>query len=265
MGYLRAISTLGCPDLGLADLATLLRAHGLDGVELRVLGGELDLPAWFAAQCGDPHALLVQVRRLQLNIVALNTSFKLVRPTEADRAALLAFVPWAEALGVRWLRVFDGQARDEADFLAAAIETLGWWHGRRRAHGWACDLMVETHDSLFSGERIARFAQAAGGAAILWDTHHTWRKGGEDPLKTWHRIRPHVVHMHVKDSINRPGPKHPFTYVLPGDGEFPAGPLLDVLRREYEGYVSLEWERKWHPELPPVEDALRAAERRSWW
>ncbi|MGG2474197.1 sugar phosphate isomerase/epimerase family protein, partial [Rhizobium sp. BR5] len=27
--------------------------------------------------------------------------------------------------------------------------------------------------------------------------------------------------------------------------------------------LSLEWERHWHPELPPLEDALMAA--RNWW
>jgi beta-glucosidase len=26
----------------------------------------------------------------------------------------------------------------------------------------------------------------------------------------------------------------------------------------YEGAFSLEWEKKWHPELPPIQDALEA-------
>ena len=29
-----------------------------------------------------------------------------------------------------------------------------------------------------------------------------------------------------------------------------------MLEDGYDGFFSLEWEKKWHPELPPVEDAL---------
>ena len=41
--------------------------------------------------------------------------------------------------------------------------------------------------------------------------------------------------------------------------------LREVLRAEYDGWVSLEWEKLWHPYLPPLDDALAAAARRDWW
>jgi len=35
--------------------------------------------------------------------------------------------------------------------------------------------------------------------------------------------------------------------------------MADYLDKQgYEGYFSLEWEKKWHPELPVIEDALDA-------
>ncbi len=93
--------------------------------------------------------------------------------------------------------------------------------------------------------------------SILWDAHHTWRKGGEDPLETWAAIQPLVKHVHFKDSIGKPSARHPFTYTDLGQGEFALGPLLDQLRADgFRGPVSLEWERKWHPYLAPLEDAL---------
>ncbi|MCU0794167.1 MAG: sugar phosphate isomerase/epimerase, partial [Opitutaceae bacterium] len=100
----------------------------------------------------------------------------------------------------------------------------------------------------------------------LWDTHHTWKKGGEDPVATWRAVRHRTVHLHVKDSVSVPSSRHPFTYVTPGEGEFPMGPLIAELRAyPHTPPLSLEWERLWHPYLPPLDTALEAASARAWW
>jgi sugar phosphate isomerase/epimerase len=266
MSYLRAISTLGCFEFTLPQIAGLAREYSLDAVELRGVAGELDLPAHFAAAYGTPHNLVTEVRRLGLRIVSLDTSFRLADGSESDRASLLAYVPWADALGVRWLRVFDGGSPQDPMTQSRALETLTWWRRERRAHGWSCDLLMETHDALFTADAINRFTDAAGGIAILWDSHHTWKRGNEDPVTTWRAIRSHVVHIHVKDSVSQPSGKHSYTYMLPGEGEFPAVALFAALRvDDYRGVVSLEWERLWHPELAPVADALTSAAKRNWW
>jgi len=265
VSYQRTFTTLGCPERDLAVVAALVQAHGLDGAELRFLEGTADLPALFARKYSAPAALAAEAARLGLKVVALDTSFKLSDETDEAREALKAFVQWGEALGVRWLRVFDGGKPGDDTARGAMLRSMEWWRKLRAGEGWRSDLMVETHDSLFTAAAIGQFVNAAGGASILWDTHHTWKKGGEDPLVTWAAIKPHVVHVHVKDSVSRPSARHPFTYVRPGEGEFPAAGLLPVLRREFAGFVSLEWERKWHPYLPPLEEALAAAARRNWW
>jgi sugar phosphate isomerase/epimerase len=100
----------------------------------------------------------------------------------------------------------------------------------------------------------------------LWDAHNTWRQTGIDPLDLWPHIAEHVVHIHVKDSVSRASGAFPYAYVLPGDGEFPMRRLTDALKRYgYTNAVSLEWERQWHPDLPPLELALQAAANRGWW
>ena len=126
--------------------------------------------------------------------------------------------------------------------------------------------MVETHDSLVNEAANRRFAVAGPGCAVLWDSHHTWLRGGEDPLVTWSAIRDLVVHVHVKDSIDMPSAKHSWTYVLPGAGHFPIAPLLAALGADaFAGPVSLEWERWWHPYLPTLEVALTEATQNRWW
>ncbi len=263
MSFRRACSSLGCPELSLEETLALAARHGLDAVELRTLEGTTDLPALFARRYGTPEKLAALVAAQPVRIVALDTSLRLADHQPGDWAAFLTFVPWAEALGVRWLRVFDGGTPGGPP--QPMLTTWESWRAHRAQAGWKADVMIETHDSLFTGAAIADFVARAPGAAILWDSHHTWKKGGEDPLATWARVRPHVVHVHVKDSVSRPSARHPFTYVLPGDGEFPMAPLRARLAAEFTATVSLEWERQWHPYLPPLDDALRVAAERKWW
>lgn len=268
MLWTRCFSSLGCPELSLDEALALGAKHGVPAIELRALGGTLDLAAYFAGEFGSPAGLAARLRDSlspPVRIVALDASLRLVGGTQMEREQLLALVPWADALGVRWLRVFDGGKRADAAELAEAGETLQWWRAQRGQHGWQSDVMVETHDSLFTAAAIERFVAEQPGTAILWDAHHTWRKGGEDPVETWRAIRRHVVHVQVKDSIGVASARHPFTYVLPGDGGFPIAPLLAALRDDrYEGVISLEWEKLWHPYLPTLDEALATAGR-GWW
>lgn len=270
MPYLRAFSSLGCPAASLDEACALAAHHGLDAVELRALGGTVELPAWLAAQHGSPENLAEDLAAGRhgspgVAIAAFGSSFRLIGPGPGAREALLDFVPWAEALGVRWIRVFDGGKSADPAELTEAAENLRWWLDTRAARGWSVNVMVETHDCLFTADAILRALDRLPGLAVLWDTHHTWKRGGEDPLVTWRRIAPHVVHVHVKDSVSLPSARHPYSYVLPGLGEFPAAPLFAALREGFGGVVSLEWERLWHPTLPPLEDALVSARTRNWW
>lgn len=264
MSYRRAFSTLGCPAATLDEALALAAAHGLAAVELRTLEGTTDVPALFAQRFGPPAALATHVARQSVEIVSLDTSLRLADPKPGDFEAFLQFVPWAEALGVRWLRAFDGGSPGGAS-LDAMLATWQRWRELRRDRGWKCDVMIETHDALFTANALGDFLARAPDAAILWDSHHTWKKGGEDPVATWQAIKSRVVHVHVKDSVSRPSERHPFTYVRPGDGEFPMAPLREVLAREFDGTVSLEWEKQWHPYLAPLDDALRVAAERKWW
>lgn len=240
--------------------------HQLDAVELRAVAGTVELPRYFAEHFGTPAALARAVSALPLRVSALNTSWRLLDGGSAERAAFIEFVPWAEALGARYLRVFDGGNKLETSDVARAVEAVSWWRGQRARHNWKTDIMVETHDTLITAAAIVPFIAAVPHVAILWDAHHTWRKGGEDPLKTWRAVGSHVVHVHIKDSVPIPRARHPFTYVLPGDGDFPAALLLAELRTDgFGGCVSLEWEKMWHPYLPSLDEALTVAAIRQWW
>jgi sugar phosphate isomerase/epimerase len=257
-------STLGCAEFDWPRVAALAARHGMPQVELRALADRMDLPAYLREQYGTPERFAAVVEQAGLSVPVLDTSLNLFGADAAARAALLEFGPWADALGARWLRVFDGGRLAEdapASAFAPMLETVAWWRAERERHGWKADLAVETHDCLFTGTAIRRFqALLPRPVGILWDAWHTWFRGGERPADTWRAIGREVVHLHIKDGVRRTGEQPAFRYVFLGKGEYPFNELAEALRSGgYSGAVSLEWERKWHPTLEPLEEVLAAA------
>src|SRR5205814_8573961 len=81
----------------------------------------------------------------------------------------------------------------------------------------------------------------------------------------WLQLSQSIRHIHVKGSIGEPSARHPYTYVLPGDGDMPLGQIVDLLtEHQFTGAISLEWERLWHPYLPPLRAALTRLEAQPW-
>lgn len=264
----RAFSSLGCHELDLDDVLTLARRHGIDEVELRALGGTIDLAEYFSRRFKTPQALASHVAISGIRVVALDASCCLISDDDKEgRSELLALAPWADALGAGRIRVFDGGSTLDQGELDRAVANLEWWIQERAAHGWACDLMIETHDTLVTTPAILRFLNAApNGTALLWDAFHTWVKGKELPVDTWDAIGEVTAHIHVKDGIIGSGAERTARHTLPRQGHFPMKALLDKLRStEYAGPLSLEWGRKWHRYLPLLDEALETAEATRWW
>lgn len=265
---LHTFTTLGCPELDLDGAIALAARHGMHTLELRTLNESTDLPACFHTHYGTPVGFAAHLRDKNFKICVLDTSFKLIGHNDVDRAQLIQFVQWAEAADIPWLRVFDGGRTADAGEIAEAAATLKWWREMRYKNAWAVDFIVETIDSIVTSKALkALFAQCPE-VKILWDTHHTWKKGGEAPAVTWKTLRKNVIHLHVKDSVSVPSPNgtHPYTYVMPGEGEFPMAELMNALRTDkFNGVLSLEWERMWHPYLPELDKALYHAKQKLWW
>ena len=265
--YTRTFSTLGCAEFGPAEVVALARKHQMPSVEFRAMAGSTDLPAVLEKQFGTPSAWAGFLRENGLRACVFGTSFRIIDGSAADRDLMMRYLPWAEAAGVPWLRVFDGGQTGDAGEIARAAETLATWQDEKQKNGWQTELLIETHDALVTSPRLEALFAAAPKAHLLWDSHHTWKKGGEDLATTWRTVAAHTAHIHVKDSISRPSSDGcAYTYVLPGEGEFPMQSLQKLLEASaYTGHMSLEWERLWHPYMPPLDSALVAASTNGWW
>ena len=244
------VTTLGCPTWTLDEILARLPGWGYDGVELRGLGPDLDLTQ-------SPHfatpAAIQKSRGLFANagleLCALDTSCTLSEADPASRAQQLddgrRGIDLAAALGIPFVRVFgggDGQDRVEAARrVADALDTLGDY----AASAGSVAVTLETHDAFSTGrqaaEALVQVTSPAAGA--LWDLHHPYRQG-ESPAETFAALAPYLRTTHVKDSL--PGG----TYCLLGDGDVPIPEMLGLLAGGgYDGWITLEWEKRWIPAL----------------
>ena len=90
--------------------------------------------------------------------------------------------------------------------------------------------------------------------AVLWDFQHPYRVCGETPDKTIQNLGAYVRHVHVRDSVVVDGVVEPR---LVGEGDMPLGVMMNALRSvNYDGFLSLEWDPAWMPEIDDLEVIL---------
>ncbi len=255
-----AFSTLGCPEAGSTDVLDLARRYGFDGVELRA---GPDQPVHTGLSDAQRQRVTRQLRESGVTPLSVASYVKIAAPGPSDQEVIddgTAHLRLAADLGARFLRVFPGGDPDIADPAAqdrratrrlAALAPV--------AADLGVTLALETHDSHRRAADIARILDHPGcdDVRVVWDTLHTWL-GGETPAQTWTLLSDRVGYVQVKDVPSRDD----LTPVLMGTGVLPLADVAAVLAAGgYDGWVSWEYERAWHPEQPSLADlGGRAAE-----
>lgn len=259
-GLRLAFSTLGCPDWSLERVVEGVREYGYDGIELRLVDGELLAPHPSDAE----RARLRQVLR-GVPVVAVDTSLRMAAPEPGWEDDLRGFGETAVELGCDLVRVFGGTVASP-DGGPAIVENV------RRAAAIAGELgvrvLLETHDDLSSARAVRRVLDQVPdeAAGALWDLHHPYRMG-ESPEEVWDLIGARTLLVHVKDAVPDAGERTGWKLVPLGEGEVPVRAGLRVLQDNgYRGWLTVEWEKKWHPEIAEPEVAFPQHARllRSW-
>lgn len=253
---LRGFSTLGCHDASAREVAALARRHDCDMVELRahpdgpvhvgMSGVECDEWVRALADAGVRPACVASY------VALADPSRDTQRVVEDGRA----HVALAEGLGAPGVRVFAGGPGDAgtAERTRIRLEAL-----LRATEESDVGIWLETHDRLPRGADVAGvLAGLPGRAAAVWDVVNPWRFG-EAPLDTARLLAGRIALVQIKDVAS----PHDLKPVLPSCGTVPLPELLAALAgKGWPGPVSLEWERAWFPEIPPLDEALPAA--RDW-
>lgn len=256
-----SFSTLGCPDWSWEQILNAATQMGYNGVELRGVAGEMYLPKAEPLTPTNVGKTKAELARRGLAVPCLGSSASFHDAGRFDRALQEAkdFIDLAAALEAPYVRVFpdripDPTKRDET--LARIAE------GVARAADYAAPkgvtVVLETHGDFARSADVAAVMQLVGdrqGAAVLWDVHHPYRAAGESIKQTFDRLRPWIRHTHFKDSrVDGTGKT---SYCLPGEGDIPFAEAVQLLAETgFDGWLSLEWEKKWHPELDAPEVAF---------
>jgi sugar phosphate isomerase/epimerase len=261
-------STLGCPDWTLEQAAEQAAAHGYRALEVRLLDREI-IPVDLSPEQRQRVKRVMEQSGVGIIALGLSTRFSATDPAERQKNVrdLEGYIELANDLGVPYVRTFGGNVIEGAT-LSQTIDWVaeGVAAAMPAAEKQGVTVLLETHDAFCRGEEVAAVLAQVPHERLkaVWDVHHPFRMG-ESIHDTWRFIGERTAHIHLKDARRRPDGS--WQLMLLGQGEVPCRQIVELLYKNgYKGYISAEWEKKWHPEIEPPEVALpqHAETLRAW-
>lgn len=251
--------TMGTPDLALLEAIDLFASLGLDGIEI-ICADDYGCGLNLETSSADLAGIRQRASDAGLIIASLVPYTKdMNSPDGAPRAKAVAdlkrAVDIADALDCPAIRVFGGHEVAPAEqgkalgWLAESLREAGEYASAAGAR-----LNIENHmDTMAtSAEMTMAIARAVElpNVGVLYDQANLTFMGQEDHVTAIAMQGPRIQHVHVKD-FYWDGTERVAAVLGQGIVPWPAivGALTDL---GYQGFYSLEYERRWFPaQLPP--------------
>lgn len=254
-----AFSTLGCPKWTWTQILDFAAAHDYAAIELRGILGDLDLPSRPEFAPDKISGIKRDLAAHGLKVSDLGSSSELHHADEAERAKSIAdckrFIDLAEKLESPYVRIFGNKLDGPRDVVVHRVAS-----GMRELATYAAPrnvtVIIESHGDFVTSPLLKQVLTEADhpNALLLWDAHHTFVDGHEEPEFTVGELGKWIRHTHLKDSVPLNGDRH---YVLTGKGDVPIQrQVQSLLGIGYKGYFCFEWEKLWHPDIAEPEVAI---------
>ena len=247
-------STLGCFERSLENIVLLARKYNIDFIEFRGTDGVLDNTATPSFSHAGIDRSIELLRQSNVVPLVLGTSCSFHNADKYNRAIEegVASIRLAQRLGCRYIRVFGDKLlwgqQDCTERVIAGLSALC-----DRASG--VEILLEVHGDFNTVEALSPILDKLSDKSnfgLIWDIEHTHKVYGAHWADFYTFARPYIKHVHIKDYSDTQK-----ALTLIGEGDVPIGPIVQRLRSDgYDGCFSLEWEKKWHPELPEIETAM---------
>ena len=259
---LLSFSTLGCPDWPFKKIVDFAAANNYKGIEVRGILRQLDLPKCNEFSTAENRAATVKLMEEKgLRFVDLGSSATLHFKDAATRQKNLddgrRFIDLAQQINCPYIRVYGNnfpkeQDRNETmDLVITGLTELG-----NHAKASGVKVLMETHGDFVKIADLEKIMQATAhpNVGLIWDISNMWTVTKEPPADAYKKLKKYIYHTHIKDAAMVDGK---LQYKFLGQGEVPIFEAMEILvRDEYKGYYSYEWEKLWHPELAEPELAL---------
>lgn len=247
-------STLGCHDLPLTEILKLALKYDVSAIEVRGIDNEMSnerISDFMESQVEKTKSALKQAGIVPLS---LGTSCKFHDESSVEKNIEKAKteIDIAQRAGFQAIRVFGNNIIEPEEQcirrVAEALDVVCAY-----AKNKDVQVYLEVHGDFNTVERLSLLIEQMEqkeNFGLIWDIYHTHSVYGKHWRVFYEAMKPWIQHVHIKDSI---GTK----LTLPNEGELQIVPIINYLIKDgYTGWFSLEWERKWEPELPPLETAL---------
>ena len=238
-----AFSTLGCPEWSLKYAIGFAAENGFDAIEIRGIKDKLRVDTIEELLLENREETITLANNAGITFCCLDasSSFHDKEKRSENMAEALDTVKLAAECGIPYVRVFgnhfvtDDEETEIAD-IAAQLRSLCI-----KAKESGIGILLEVHGDFNTSERILKTADYVNceNFGIIWDIAHS----REDPELFWNKTKHLIRHMHIKDSIQS-------ELCNTGEGTLPVAAIVRMLKKDnYNGYLSFEWEKRWHPEL----------------
>lgn len=240
-------STLGCPEWTWNDILSTAKDLGYNGIEIRGVGNEMFAPFITAFKDKDREVTIKRLKGMGLEISCLTSFCQLFdeQNKEKNYNECVQYIVLAAKMEVPYIRVLGdiapmpGETVNE-EFVKKSLEKWTAYAKEKKV----C-LLVESNGIYADSKKLANLMKDISSefVGVLWDIHHPARFFNEDIEYTYYNLKPYIKHVHIKDSIMI---NKEVEYKMTGQGDIPVEKALRLLNKNsYDGYVSLEWVKRW--------------------
>lgn len=255
-------NTLGCPNWSLKEVFENANKMGYAAIEIRGILEHVDIVSSPDFQSANLPIVKKMAADFNVKILNLNSS-AVLHEYEPEKKNLnldtaKKYIDIAAQLDCPYIRVFPNYFPKEKtkEFALATIQenlaTLATY-----CKGSQVKVLLDTHSDLVWSADIKTIMQDMDKqhTGILWDFFNMHFTTRESPETMYTSLKEYIAMVQIKDGFFTA--KNQSKYSLTGEGEVPISQILNILDKDnYDGYISFEWEKRWHPELAEPEIAL---------
>ena len=247
----RSFSTVSCLELTYNELIETAKKNNMDGVEIR-LDNNNKICGYGIEKADEIYEAFSNAG---IKITDLGTNVGLLFYTEDGIRIAMECIDLASAVKATGIRVFLGSfsryysTYGDYDYkdIVKAVKELAIYAKPKNVEIW-----LETHNDFSTGEILKKVIDDCGeeNVKVIWDIMHPLERG-ETPFETVRYLGSRIGHVHMKDGIDRRDFNMTnYLYTRLGEGEINPGEIIAALNSiNYDGYLSLEFENAWRPEI----------------